>query len=284
MNRLMVNVLVLLSFGCSHCFGQEKKEEPIPSSFKSHKELMMRIAAARSSIVSYLLEIDVSHTGDRPRLCDECHYYVEYSQVGDHFAYAIREKIDGNTKVRIQGRSGGRLISVFGSGDIFMSAWKESDEHNLFRSYVDWRAVGLGFCGDFPGRRFEAISGSISEWSWLSTDKNWVIPVENGIAKYRDPPLLFSGVEYEVDLLRGTYPVRFDFTPPGEKKGYSRWSLEIDKIHDEYLPVSATLECEGQITQIKFNWLMVNEPLEGGKVACQRLAKRFGLELHHSAK
>jgi hypothetical protein len=246
----------------------------VPAEIKSLRDLMNRIAAARSSVVSYIMELEVSDAPGNQKVCGDCSFYYEYSQVGNHDVVVRREqsKRENLAYTSCGGRSGDWFLSANTRSSRKLRMYKyDKDRANKMPYHVDWRAVGLGFCGDMPVRSFEEITGSISDWR---SSGGIPIPVEDGIAKYDDR----SQVKFEVDFKHGVYPIMFDFTPVLEKSGYSKWTMSVEKVHGEYLPDVATLSCEGKETVFMFKWLMVNEPIEGGEAALKRIAEKFDLD------
>lgn len=275
MNRrwCLLGIFVLVG-QCFLAQAQDRKPGGMPVEFKSHRELMQYMAVARSSIISYVMEAEVTWKEERVRLCTECLYYFEFSQVGRHVVAVRHEKVADHYEVGLHGsgRSGDQRIYVSSRDGVRMRRLEWGDTGRSTVDQFDWRAVGLGFCGDFPGRNFEAVSGSIAEWI-----AEYPIPVQDGIATFNDNPLRHTDAKYQVDLKRGAYPILFEYTPAGREPGYSRWKVSIDKIHGEYLPDKATLECLGSTMTIQFTWRLVNEPIEGGKACCERIASRFNL-------
>lgn len=253
---------------------KSKKSSEVPAEITSLRDMMNRIAAARSSLVSYTMELEVSDAPGTERVCGDCSFYYEYSQVGNHYVVVRREhsKRENLVYTSCGGRSGDWFISGNTRESRRLMMYKfDKNRVNWMPNHVDWRAVGLGFCGDMPVRRFEEISGSISDWQ---RTEGLPIPVEHGIAKYDDQ----SQVKFEVDFKHGVYPIMFDFTPGLKKSGYSKWTMSVDKVHGEYLPDVATLSCEGKEIVFMFKWLMVNEPIEGGEAALKRIAEKFELD------
>ncbi len=275
--------LLLIGVIDSFLWAQSNVQAQLPTEFKSHAELMQHMALKRAGLVSYVMELDAEWDTQYNQLCRSCSFYIEFSQVGTHYLVLRNERIEDSYRKGLHwgGQSGDQMIYEVATAGTSLIGMRRIDrfEKPWIPEHVDWRAVGLGFCGDFPDRTFEEISGSIAEW-----DAEFPIPVIDGIARFDDNPTRLHQAKYQIDLRQGSTPILFDFTPGAKPSGYSRWKVDVARFEGFYLPKSATLECDGNTLNLKFRWLLVNEPLEGGKAACERLARKFNLSLAESAR
>lgn len=158
-----------ISYVCA-CFILCYAMPTISTAQWNFSELINRVSQEKSKVVSYRL-IQNQFPEDGTLRFARCTWIQEYSSVGDHHVVAVVQRNEKGepTFWGLRGRSDD--ISISGSsdgGEISISRFNPDDEGKVPK-HLDWRLMGLGFCGDI-GDTFESVAKNVASWDKSAGD------------------------------------------------------------------------------------------------------------------
>ena len=243
-------------------------------------ELMNRLSQENSKVVSH--QLTIHQVPVRGKMFENCTWIHEYSSIGDHEVLAvIKRELTGQDVYfwSVDGMSDGHPIDGSyrkeeeASGYIKMSEKPFSGAEIQHIRFLDWRATGLGFCGDV-GSSFETISGNIVGWDKLEVERKFKQDTKSLIVEDYN-------IRIEVESDDGMRIVRFlnGIPVPDDEttkdQGFSEWKVTYKKYGKLKLPSEATLRCHDAMVKYEFIWESVNEPFELGAATVQRFVKQI---------
>lgn len=252
-------------------------------------DLFLRMAAERERFVQYTVNCEIiGPFGDlssilpgwRPRKESRMEVYLESSRVDQHYVIALRDMSVNPPDWRLRGVSGNLGLSRTLTKELelrdidtvqhrtFMQAQPGHTRSRLF----DPMAIGLYFCGEFiTGVSHETL---ISQWLGHSNYPTMHFKEEQGIVTFNEN----FDKEIKIDKTRSYWPISLRF-----EKGTVSWAVELGKFKEYDVPVHATLGCKSPngatTTDIRLQWLSVNEPIKAGRDSAERLAAKFGFTI-----
>ncbi len=230
-------------------------------------ELVNRLSQEKSKVVSYRLIItQTPEEGSAARFA-KCTWIEEFSAVGDHNVVAIVQQ-DAKGNAAFWG-VGGRSDDVWinGSSDKGTIGAVPFDRVSSVKipSKLDWRILGLGFCGDI-GDSFETVGKNIASWDKTFSGATFT-NTKTGVK------MVFFDISLEAEIadgLRITSFTRGDTTSSKKDSNLSDWRVEYKKQFGQVLPSSASLHCGDSVVNYELVWESVNKPLELGIATAER--------------
>ena len=227
-------------------------------------ELVNRVSQEKSRVVSYRLTINQTPDIKGSRFA-YCTWIEEFATVGNHHVVAIiqRDQKGKATFWGISGRSDDVWIHGSSDRDSVGSVQFDPDIHVQIPTSLDWKIIGLGFCGDI-GDRFETVAKNVA--SWDPDGAATFVQNKDGLK------VVFFETRVEAEIGDGLRITKF--TKGDTKtasKTFSEWRVEYKKLFSQKLPVAATLQCGEDKVAYELIWEAVNEPLKPGTSCVQRL-------------
>ncbi len=270
------------------CGAQEKSREIVLP--KSFKELSQKIASKRESIVAYQVHIKETRQVDqgsglsdiKPESTSE--YYFEFSRVEDHVVRAARNvpAYKSNDWV-VFGNSEGLYFGGNSSSGILIS----DEIEPAFKNFFDPLAMGLMFCEiDAMYTPYEDMLLALTQFDVDAAKKKTV----GTFSRTDDNTILYEhlgmGAKLTIDPSRDYWPVEFEIREnhpllakfKQDKVEKTMW-LNIEKVHDVYLPVYCSMSCLSngnfgrQLKTFTLEWKSVNAVIKTGEEGVDSLCE-----------
>lgn len=232
------------------------------------RDLISQIAIARSSIISFDVEVEGEITKRRALTADEDRpllWYdlrIAYEQPDGRIHIARRDVHADLNELRVDGEGGENWQFLVETPEWRLirrpphGAFLTPSGHRIGGSVecFDPRSLGLAFCGDVKlGWGIEKVIGNYLQWP----DTGYQVDdLGEGIVRYQKPD---GSYRLTVDALRDYWPT--EVVVRSGDQILSATKVRLVKVDDHWVPGSATLICPQATTELKFKWKSVNRPV-----------------------
>ena len=293
-SRLSVAISLLLMFPMNLAICQDGKSE----TGDAVTRFLAKMTAEREKLVIFKYECELSNGASLKPAGVELAFssvfpnklkiVYEYSKLDDHemivLDFSNCDTVD-DKRVQWIGCSQGLRISGRSStdtqaGQCVVNKLRQEERAELFRfaQFVDYRLLGLSFCGDLLLRdRFAPVVKNLKNQSYSS--KMTVRENTDGFQVLRSP---------------GDFIIKFDedkgFWPIESELAFADWKINVEEVKGHFLPIEFWLSCKSdkpnQLLNIdgKIKWSIVNEPMPVGLDRAKEIAKEYSVVLVESSE
>lgn len=246
----------------------------------NYSELTNRLAQEKSKVVSH--QLTIHQVPVRGNMFENCTWIHEYSSIGGHEVLAVLNRESADSEVYFWSVCGvsdrHRVVGTYrkeekSSGFIQRLETPVLGDEVQSIKFLDWRAAGLGFCGDV-GSRFEVICGNMVKWDKVNIERKFKQDTKSLTVEEANIRIeVESDDGMRIVYFRDGKPVPTDEVP--KDPYFSEWKVTYKRQGKLKLPSEATLRCGEAMVKYEFIWESVNEPLELGAATVQRFVKQI---------